>query len=341
MGTNINNSMICLFCKKNETDSAEHALTEEHVIPKVLGGWITLPVVCKKCNNTIGHKVEARLKKNAFIVAALDKLKIQPSNEAFKNAKFKLTLDDKYSVSAKPKPNGKHEIIPTKQPDNSLIVGEEKGKEVLKKLIQRYEKEHNVKIDFDLDLYDFLPYGILIPVNGTDICFIKHENKKSSLMINNLTEPIPFLIPAKIALLHFSGFLYPLVISDRFDLMRNSILNDDLFGKVTSNSLLNRVDNPRSIDYGNYHFIRYSIIDEDLIALIGIFSTIIFTVYLGNLNNIKLSNEVMSIFDIYHIYDLKNKNLFSDQAPDDALEQHNTFMKTMQIFANYELNKKK
>jgi hypothetical protein len=67
-------------------------MTDEHVIPQVLGGWLTIPFVCKSCNTELGKNV-ALLKKNGFIVSAIEKLKIQPSKLAHRNANIEMDFN--------------------------------------------------------------------------------------------------------------------------------------------------------------------------------------------------------------------------------------------------------
>lgn len=331
---------VCVFCKKNEEDGLEHIMSEEHIIPEVLGGWIAVPTVCKKCNNTYGNQFESKLKKNGFIVTAIDQLKIQPPDKAYRHAKFEITFDDGHTVFAKKTPNGKHKMIPTKQDDDSLIVSEKDGKEILRKQIERFEKENNVKINFDIDFYDKAPYGIVIPIYGTDICFLKTKNKSTEVKVSQLTEYIPFIIPAKIAFVHLSAIYYPLVMDDCFNLIRESILNDDLYGKVVINSLLHMVKDPKDLEYKNFHYVRYSIIDNDLVAIVGLFSSLIFTVYLGNIEEIEIGENIKQFFNNYHVYELKNKTIFVDKPPQDIIDDHDTLLRGIQVLANYEISKR-
>jgi hypothetical protein len=68
----------CLFCGLNEECGEEHTLSDEHIIPQVLGGWVTIPFVCTHCNNVrFGRAFEAKLKKNAYVVVALEQLDLQ------------------------------------------------------------------------------------------------------------------------------------------------------------------------------------------------------------------------------------------------------------------------
>jgi hypothetical protein len=57
----------CIVCLE------QRALTEEHVIPAVVGGRLRSPFLCKTCNNTLGTTIDARLKADPDVRrAALD-----------------------------------------------------------------------------------------------------------------------------------------------------------------------------------------------------------------------------------------------------------------------------
>jgi hypothetical protein len=333
----MSSKIVCIFCKKNENDGRDHKLTDEHIIPEVIGGWITIPFVCKKCNNNLGSEFESKLKKNSFVVTAIDELKIQPPDKAFNQAQIELIFSDEHKAKGRIAKDGLPIFIPTQQADGSIIANEQHAKEVLKKQIERYEKANNVRIDFDINTYDNVPYGIVIPIMGTDINFIKHEKKKAQTTILNLSEPIPFLFPAKVAFEHLAGFSYHFVMMNEFDSLRNWVLENNLQNKVIINTLLHRIENPREFEYLPYHFIRYSIIENDLVALVGLFGSIIFSVYLAHLSDLE-NNPILKILDVYHVYDLKNKELVPQNPPKDVFEEHSSYMDGIRALANYYLS---
>jgi len=61
----------CIFCKRNSEDGNKFELTDEHVIPEMIGGWITIPFVCKDCNNRFGSNIESKLKKTFLLYLLL------------------------------------------------------------------------------------------------------------------------------------------------------------------------------------------------------------------------------------------------------------------------------
>src|SRR3972149_11272516 len=91
----------CIFCRRNALDGDEFRMSDEHVIPQVLGGFLTIHFVCVSCNNNrFGANIEAELKKNGFVVAAIDRLGLKSKALAYKAAKLTLTIDTDKSLIA-------------------------------------------------------------------------------------------------------------------------------------------------------------------------------------------------------------------------------------------------
>jgi len=138
---------VCIFCGLNSEYGVSHKLTEEHIIPQVLGGWLTIPFVCKTCNNDhIGIKIESKLKKNSFIVTALDKLKIQPPDLAYRHANIEMDFKLSGKLKGYFDKEGKPEYSSQKIKDDSIITPESQAKDVLKKQIERWEKKTGRKV---------------------------------------------------------------------------------------------------------------------------------------------------------------------------------------------------
>lgn len=320
----------CIFCKKNEKDGERHSLTDEHVIPECLGGWLTIPFVCKTCNNDLlGREIESKLKKNAFIVTAIETLNIQTKNKAYRSASVNLEFSNSHIAKGYFRNDGKAEFVPTKLDDGSIIAPVIKSKESIKKKIERYEKTKNVKVNFDINEIDDLPCNIVIPIDGTPICFMKHEDKEAKVTISGLDTPIPFDIPAKIAFEHLSGFSYPFIMRDEFNHFRSWLLGRDLKYKVLRHTFFENFENPNELNYQPFHFTRYKFFDKDLTALVGLFGIIEYSVYLGKISDLETFPD-KRLLDIYHVYDLKSKNLvFNTRPPTHTIERHNNCMETV------------
>ena len=175
----------CIFCKVEPINSK---ISQEHIIPSVLGGWISLPITCKE------------------------------------------------------------------HADDYTIIQEDASIEVLKKQIGRYEKRTGKKVDFDLDSFYSLPNDKIIPIINTDISFIK-TSQKGTTIISGLSQPIPFRGIAKIALCHLSALLFPYVMRDIFNPIKNWILNDGTNHFVLIHTILHDIY-PNDLEYLQINLIR-------------------------------------------------------------------------------------
>jgi len=327
----------CIFCRLNEKDGEEHQLTDEHVIPQVLGGWLSIPFVCKTCNNDyLGRKIESKLKKNGYIVTALDKLEIQPKKLAYGEAKLYLDFPLSGELKATFNPKGKPEYYSQKIEDGSIIVPEEKAKDLLKKQIERWEKKTGKKVDFNISDYNDLPYNIAIPIYGTDIVFIKLKNQKPVLKISGLSEPIPFRVPAKIAFEHLSGLNYPFIFKEEFDPIRKWILNNGENKNVLINNPLRKVK-PYELKYLPYHYIKFEYGNGGLSAVVSLFGVLKFSVFLCALSSLQdfINNDIL---EYYYVYDLKNKTLFPAIPPSDVVENDKMLISTVTKWGLYHMN---
>jgi len=221
----------CIFCKQSSESDSDFQLTDEHIFPKCIGGWITIPYVCKKCNNDLfGSQVESMLKRNAVIVKAIADLGIQNKEKAFGSATPVFRFHKGISTKGKIIKDGDAVFHATKQDDGSLIVPENDSKDVLQKQIKRNEKKHNVNVSFNIDDFDSYPCDVEIPIPDTDISFIKRKAQKNIIVLTGLSAPIPFLVPAKIAfefLSYISYDFYDFVMNEIFDPFREWIANND------------------------------------------------------------------------------------------------------------------
>lgn len=75
---------FCIYCF--ETDARK--LSKTHVFPRTIGGRIWTDLCCCNCNSVIGHMIEGLIKDCLFFAFGIDKLRLQPKHEAFRNIKI-------------------------------------------------------------------------------------------------------------------------------------------------------------------------------------------------------------------------------------------------------------
>src|SRR4030095_3651551 len=78
------NMSTCLYCSVDPRDSP---ISDEHIIPEVVGGWLKYPCVCKSHNDQFGSDLESTLKKNAFVVRAIHSLGLQNLDKAYRHGR--------------------------------------------------------------------------------------------------------------------------------------------------------------------------------------------------------------------------------------------------------------
>ena len=327
----------CIFCAKNSLDGPQHKLTNEHIIPECLGGWITIPFLCGQCNNKLlGSQVEGRLKQNAYIVAAIDKTEIGTAYKTYNRADITVEFEDGKTVRGKYDRKHQIKLVPTPQSDGSLIASEEESKAILFKQIKRFERDNNISVSFDEKDYESSPYDVLIKIPNTDKSFIKSRDAKGITLISNLVEPIPFLVPMSIAFENIAGFSYQFAIQPAFDPLRDWINNDQLQNKVM---LLNPIDSsiaPNEYNYEPYHHLRYSMVNDGLVALVVLFNQITFSVFMGFNPNLNLLQDTQ-LLDKYMVYDLKNQHFSIGVPSKDVFDEDSLSLETVYNLAHCEL----
>jgi hypothetical protein len=308
--------ITCIFCGRNSNDGDEYKLSDEHVIPQVLGGWLAIPFVCVSCNNQrFGATFEAELKKNGFIVAAIDKLGLQSKAQAYKAAKLTLTIDGNKSLLAYFDMANTPKHFPQELDDGSLVVPEDEAQSILRKQIERYERDSGTRVTFDIDSFSKMPCDVVIPIQGTNLSFIKRRNRKASLTISDLNKPISFMVPAKIAFEHLAGLYYPYVLRNEFNAIRDWLHHGD--SKVNNHVLLItflKDKAPDELTYQPFHFVRFGYQHDSLSAIVCLFGTIYFSVFLAHIPDFS-SFPFPDVIGSYHLYDIQNRSLYPENAP--------------------------
>ncbi len=322
--------ITCIYCKiENLNDN----LSDEHIIPEMLGGVFMIRCACGRHNNKFGRTFEGDLKRNAFIVTALDKLKLQPPDKIYRNAKVHIDLDNEKGLKGYIDKNGMAKTFPQDTKNGYQVVPEKQAIDVLKKQIERFEKKVGTKVNFNLCDFDSFPYDIAISIFGTDIVFIKRKTISGNTMLFGLDQPISFRVIAKIALTHLTALCYPFVMKDEFDAIKSYILFGGENRFVMLHTLLRDKD-PKTINYLPYHYIRLKFINGALVAIVGLFGTIKFMVYFATVSNID-EFKPLEVLDNYHVYDINNKNIFPSTGDNELRKWDDMLLETVVDWAKH------
>jgi hypothetical protein len=65
----------CVACLQAAPSTCNNVFTQEHVIPRAIGGVLTSSMLCKSCNDRFGHTFEKRAKMDPAIRLAAHALK--------------------------------------------------------------------------------------------------------------------------------------------------------------------------------------------------------------------------------------------------------------------------
>ncbi|MBW2035393.1 MAG: HNH endonuclease [Deltaproteobacteria bacterium] len=320
----------CIYCKIDELGAD---LSDEHIIPQVLGGWLTIPVVCKEHNDRFGHSLESELKKNGFIATALDKLQIQPPNLAYREAETRIDLEYERGLKGHIDEKGSAKFFPQVSKEGHRVIPEDQTINVLKKQIERFENKTGKSINFDLEEFDNLPYDIAIPVYGTDIIFIKRKAGRGNVIMYGLDQPIPFRVIAKIVLTHLAALYYPFVMKDEFDPIKGYIVHGGINRFIILHTLLRNVE-PKSVNYLPYHYIRINFVEGALAAIIALFGAIKFMIFFEEFESIDEFKPV-DFLNNYHVYNIKNKNIFHAVGDDKLREWDDMLLRSVVVWGKY------
>jgi HNH endonuclease len=108
--------MLCIFCKENKKPS------EEHIIPRNVGGSVVTYQVCETCNSIFGSEVDSELIMHAHIFEAykeLDRMQKPDIKFVFRESAFETPKGLEIKVS---RDSLSSRIRPTKISETEFIV---------------------------------------------------------------------------------------------------------------------------------------------------------------------------------------------------------------------------
>jgi HNH endonuclease len=311
----------CIYC---DIDPLSSTISDEHVIPRVLGGWITAPIACKRHNEILGEEIEGILKRNGYIVMAIVRLGLQTPDAAFRDTNIQVRFSKDHVMRANLDSSGSPQLAPRTIDNGSLLVPEDHSVSVLQKQVRRYETLHNTTVNFDWATFGSLPFDKVHRVRGTDICFIKRQGQVGQVEILGLDQPIPFRVPAKIALSHIAAIEPQLAHGNSFRELKSWLLGSGPNKFVMLNSPLQGED-PYQLTYSPVHHLTYRINGDAVSAVVTLFDIIKFSVFLGSSSHIT-GFPHFDVFEGYHVYDIKTRSVYRSRAPQEYAKQDRLFL---------------
>lgn len=142
------NVCTCIICHRNQV-----AASDEHIIPKALGGYMHTWKVCKECNSIMGHKVDSLITTQYFITFERYKHQLRgQSGEAVKNpliGTFPGEDGNKYKIEEEEGKLISHLVTSTKISDdgNQLsIIVDGRDKEKVGDIIAKFCKRKGYEL---------------------------------------------------------------------------------------------------------------------------------------------------------------------------------------------------
>ena len=122
----------CIFCLR------EGPLSEEHLIPKSLGGILTSEFVCSSCNSQFGHAVEAAVKSDPSVFSAAKNLSqaIPKLSKRLVEGQPHIGYDDLGSLSGYIR-NNEFRIKSQALNDGSIIQPQDDARKSIAKILQK------------------------------------------------------------------------------------------------------------------------------------------------------------------------------------------------------------
>jgi len=122
----------CIICLQ------EGNLTAEHIIPAQIGGKLSVPVLCKPCNDRLGYQVEAAVKSDPAIRCAVEHLKEEIPDVAkqFLEGQTYLGSGEGGLVRGKVK-DGTFRVNAGRKQDGSIIQPTPDGRDHVSKVLQK------------------------------------------------------------------------------------------------------------------------------------------------------------------------------------------------------------
>lgn len=311
----------CIYC---DIDPLSSPISDEHVIPRVLGGWIRAPIACKRHNEILGGEIEGILKRNGYVAMAIARLGLQTPDAAFRDANIQVRFSKDHFMGASFDCSGSPQLAPRTIDNGSLLVPEGHSVSVLQKQVRRHETTHKATVNVDWAAFENLPFDKVHRIPGTDICFVKRQGQVGQVQLLGLDQPIPFRIPAKIALSHVAAIEPQLAHGNSFSELKSWILRSGPNKFVMLNSPLHGED-PAQLDYSPVHHLTYRINGTAVSAVVTLFGLIRFSVFLGFSSHITNCAH-LDVFEGYHVYDIKRRAVYRSRAPQEYADQDRLFL---------------
>ncbi|MCK5345010.1 MAG: hypothetical protein KAR20_16480 [Candidatus Heimdallarchaeota archaeon] len=212
----------CILCL-NEND-----FCKEHVIPESLGGKLTCYFLCRSCNSTLGHNLEAKAKSDPSVLLAVKQLesKIPYLSKSILDCHPHIGHSESGVTEGYIKSH-KFRVKSKKLNDNSLIQPTDDARKSIKKILNRSGVVGAVA-QMAIEKFDSAPENIKIEIApGLEIVKWAIQKLEMDLSKADLMNP---LIPVKTAFEFLALHLGESIYSDSSQLqkIRDCLLRQEI-----------------------------------------------------------------------------------------------------------------
>jgi hypothetical protein len=265
----------CIVCAKNAAQRALRCpdtaiFTKEHLIPEALGGRLICYFLCKHCNSSLGHQLEAHLKEDARIRMAIENLK-----DSLPNLWKSMTEGQHYVAKAtnglfKAKVrNGQIRLDTSTQADGSLICPSDQAPKKIRTNLERNGATQS-EIAEALDHLEDIQEGSRVKVaKGLEV--LKFTSIDLYPKLNSIgIEPCALL---KIAYEYLALNFGKTIFHEYFDIVREGLRS----GKLPACCLVEEM-RTQNREYQPIHGIAGKTINSGLVVKIRIFGYLSYNV---------------------------------------------------------------
>lgn len=262
----------CILCLE------EGLLSEEHIIPKSLGGSLTCSFLCNTCNSTLGATYEAEAKSDPSIRFAVNNLQSQIPNLATRLTERQFFITDGPGGKQRGQmKNGTFRVTSRELKDGSLIQPTDLARKSVEKILKKSGLE-GVPLENAMQNFDDVPDNQI--VNISDNLEVKKwttEKIEIDLKDSKLMSP---LIPLKIGYEFLACHLGQGIYDDapQFNELRIAIING------LENEPFFEVERLNTSKYETFHGICYETAKPYSRVLIRLFGWLAFRVHFKRLS---------------------------------------------------------
>jgi len=206
----------CILCSQSA------ALTEEHLIPRSLGGRLTADLLCKSCNDELGHRVEAHAKKDPAIALAVYNFAASHPEQAQQIADgIALVVQSEGGTSKAQRRGADVRVKPHQLPDGSLVQPTDEARASVERML---EKRGTPPIPFEeaLSKFDSAPLDERVELEpGLAIVKWSVVSVQPDLSGSSLDPLLPLKIAFEFLACHLGSAIYD--TAPPFEAIRESL----------------------------------------------------------------------------------------------------------------------